>query len=72
VKCAHGSTIGRLDANSLFYLRTRGLGEEDARSLLTYAFASELVNRISLEPLRTKLNDLVLNWLPHSQRVKEA
>jgi Fe-S cluster assembly protein SufD len=72
VKCAHGSTIGRLDENSLFYLRTRGLGEEDARSLLTYAFASELVNRISLEPLRTKLNDLVLNWLPHSQRVKEA
>jgi len=72
VKCAHGSTIGRLDENALFYLRTRGLGEEDARSLLTYAFASELVNRISLEPLRTKLNDLVLNWLPHSQRVKEA
>jgi Fe-S cluster assembly protein SufD len=72
VKCAHGSTIGRLDENSLFYLRTRGLGEEDARSLLTYAFASELVNRISLEPLRTKLNDLVLTWLPRSQRVKEA
>ncbi|HEX9870826.1 MAG TPA: Fe-S cluster assembly protein SufD, partial [Candidatus Tectomicrobia bacterium] len=72
VKCSHGSTIGRLDENSLFYLRTRGLGEEDARSLLTYAFASELVNRISLEPLRTKLNDLVLTWLPRSQRVKEA
>jgi Fe-S cluster assembly protein SufD len=72
VKCSHGSTIGRLDENSLFYLRTRGLGEEDARSLLTYAFASELVNRISLEPLRTKLNELVLTWLPRSQRVKEA
>jgi Fe-S cluster assembly protein SufD len=72
VKCSHGSTIGRLDENSLFYLRTRGLGEEDARSLLTYAFASELVNRIALEPLRTKLNDLVLTWLPRSQRVKEA
>jgi Fe-S cluster assembly protein SufD len=72
VKCSHGSTIGRLDANSLFYLRTRGLDEEDARSLLTYAFASELVNRISLQPLRTKLNDLVLTWLPRSQRVKEA
>jgi Fe-S cluster assembly protein SufD len=72
VKCSHGSTIGRLDENSLFYLRTRGLGEEEARSLLTYAFASELVNRIALTPLRTKLNDLVLTWLPHSQRVKEA
>jgi Fe-S cluster assembly protein SufD len=72
VKCSHGSTIGRLDEHSLFYLRTRGLGEEDARSLLTYAFASELVNRISLEPLRTKLNDLILTWLPRSQNVKEA
>jgi Fe-S cluster assembly protein SufD len=72
VKCSHGSTIGRLDENSLFYLRTRGLGEEDARSLLTYAFASELVNRISLEPLRTMLNELVLTWLPRSQKVEEA
>jgi Fe-S cluster assembly protein SufD len=72
VKCSHGSTIGRLDENSLFYLRTRGLDEAEARSLLTYAFASELVNRIALEPLRTKLNDLVLTWLPRSQRVKEA
>jgi Fe-S cluster assembly protein SufD len=72
VKCSHGSTIGRLDENSLFYLRTRGLEDADARSLLTYAFASELVNRITLEPLRTKLNDRVLTWLPRSQRVKEA
>ena len=69
VKCSHGSTIGRLDENSLFYLRARGLGEEAARSLLTYAFASELVNRIRLDPLRTKLNDFVLTWLPHSQRL---
>jgi Fe-S cluster assembly protein SufD len=72
VKCAHGSTIGRLDENSLFYLRARGLGEEAARSLLTYAFASELVHRLKLDPLRTKLNDFVLTWLPHSQSVKEA
>jgi Fe-S cluster assembly protein SufD len=72
VKCSHGSTIGRLDESSLFYLRARGLDEAEARSLLTYAFASELVNRITLEPLRTTLNDLVLTWLPRSQRVKEA
>jgi Fe-S cluster assembly protein SufD len=72
VKCSHGSTIGRLDENALFYLRTRGLGEEAARSLLTYAFASELVNRITLKPLRTKLNDFVMTWLPHSQRMKET
>jgi len=72
VKCSHGSTIGRLDANSVFYLRSRGLGEEDARGLLTYAFASELIQRITLEALRTKLNDSVLTWLPSSQRLKEV
>jgi Fe-S cluster assembly protein SufD len=72
VKCSHGSTIGRLDEQSLFYLRTRGLDEDAARSLLTYAFASELVKRVTVEPLRTTLNDLVLTWLPRSQRVKEA
>jgi Fe-S cluster assembly protein SufD len=72
VKCSHGSTIGRLDENSLFYLRTRGLEEADARRLLTYAFASELVNRITVGALRTMLNDRVLTWLPQSQRVKEA
>jgi Fe-S cluster assembly protein SufD len=72
VKCSHGSTIGRLDEPTLFYLRSRGLGEDAARSLLTYAFASELVNRVTLAPLRTMLNDLVLTWLPRSQRVKEA
>jgi Fe-S cluster assembly protein SufD len=48
VKCSHGSTIGRLEENSLFYLRTRGLEEAEARRLLTYAFASELVNRVGV------------------------
>jgi Fe-S cluster assembly protein SufD len=72
VKCSHGSTIGRLDENSLFYLRTRGLEEADARRLLTYAFASELVNRITIGALRTALNERILTWLPQSQRVKEA
>jgi Fe-S cluster assembly protein SufD len=72
VKCSHGSTIGRLDENSLFYLRTRGLEEADARRLLTYAFASELVDRLTVGALRTMLNDRVLTWLPQSHRVKEA
>jgi Fe-S cluster assembly protein SufD len=56
----------------LFYLRTRGIEKADARRLLTYAFASELVNRVTVEALRTLLNDRVLTWLPQSQRVKEA
>jgi Fe-S cluster assembly protein SufD len=63
VKCTHGSTIGRLDEESIFYLRSRGIGEEMARSLLTYAFASEIVNRIKVEPLRATLENLVVTRL---------
>jgi Fe-S cluster assembly protein SufD len=57
VKCGHGTTIGRLDEDALFYLRARGIGLEAARSLLTYAFASEIVGRIRLEPLAVALNE---------------
>ena len=57
VKCTHGSTIGQLDPDALFYLRTRGLGPEQARSLLRFAFASEIVNRIKIESLRRGLDN---------------
>jgi Fe-S cluster assembly protein SufD len=63
VKCTHGSTIGRLDEDSIFYLRSRGIGLEAARSLLTYAFASEIINGIKVEPLRAKLDNLVATRL---------
>jgi Fe-S cluster assembly protein SufD len=72
VKCGHGSTIGRLDEEAISYLRSRGMGLEAARSLLTYAFASELISQIKIEPMRAKLNEALLTWLPQSQRVKEA
>ena len=52
MKCKHGSTTGQLDPDALFYLRSRGIGEAAARSLLTYAFASDVVRRIRVEPLR--------------------
>jgi Fe-S cluster assembly protein SufD len=52
VKCRHGSTIGQLDAAALFYLRSRGIGEDEARSLLVYAFASDVASRIRVAPLR--------------------
>jgi Fe-S cluster assembly protein SufD len=55
VKCKHGSTIGQLDANALFYLRSRGLGETEARSLLIYAFAADVVERLRLAPIRQRL-----------------
>ena len=56
VKCTHGATIGQLDPESIFYLRARGIGLEMARKMLLHAFASEIVNRISIEPLRDQLD----------------
>ena len=57
VKCSHGSTIGQLDADALFYLRSRGLGLEEARTLLSFAFASDVVGRVKIDFLRRQLDD---------------
>jgi Fe-S cluster assembly protein SufD len=59
VKCTHGATIGRLSEEALFYLRSRGIGEEAARALLTYAFASDIVGTVKIKPFQCQL-DLVL------------
>ena len=56
VKCAHGATVGQLDKNSIFYLRSRGIPENVARALLTFAFASDVVNRFNLPELRQQLS----------------
>ena len=66
VKCKHGSTTGQLDPQALFYLRSRGIGEQDAKSLLTYAFASDLVSRITVQPLRVALEAFLHHRLPAS------
>jgi Fe-S cluster assembly protein SufD len=60
VKCTHGATIGQLEEQALFYLRTRGIGAADARRLLTYAFANDIIRRVRIEPLRAQLEDFVL------------
>jgi Fe-S cluster assembly protein SufD len=60
VKCSHGSTIGQLDKDALFYLRSRGLDTAAAQSLLSYAFASDLVGRMRIAPLRARLDDYLL------------
>jgi len=57
VKCAHGATVGQLDAEQVFYLRSRGLGESGARDLLTFAFAAEIVKRIALPSVVRQLED---------------
>jgi Fe-S cluster assembly protein SufD len=59
VKCSHGATVGQLDPEAMFYLRTRGLSERSARMLLMYAFAGEVVQRISIDPLRERIDHLV-------------
>jgi Fe-S cluster assembly protein SufD len=55
VRCTHGATIGQLDAESLFYLQSRGIGKAQARDLLTYAFAKDIVDRIKVQSLRDSL-----------------
>jgi Fe-S cluster assembly protein SufD len=64
VKCNHGSTIGQLDEEAMFYLRSRGLGEAEARNLLVYAFASEIVDRMKLEPVRELIRRAMFRSLP--------
>ncbi len=59
VKCSHGATVGQLDNNALFYLRSRGIGEHEARHLLMYAFANEVIGKITLEPLKERIIDMV-------------
>lgn len=70
VKCTHGSTIGQLDEDALFYLRSRGIGRQTARSLLTYAFASEMINRIRIEPIRARLEALLVTRLPEAAQAE--
>ena len=59
VRCTHGATVGSLDKEALFYLRSRGLDLEAARRLLIRAFASQILNRISLAPVREALDGFV-------------
>jgi Fe-S cluster assembly protein SufD len=60
----HGSTTGQLDATALFYLRSRGISEAAARSLLTYAFASDLVQRVPIADVRGGLEAYLQARLP--------
>ncbi|HEX2060238.1 MAG TPA: Fe-S cluster assembly protein SufD [Thermoanaerobaculia bacterium] len=64
VKCNHGSTIGQIDQEQFFYLRSRGIGEEEARNLLIHAFASEIVDRIPVEPVREQVRRTLFQNMP--------
>ena len=60
VKCSHGATVGQLDTEQVFYLKSRGLSETRARSLLTYAFGAEIIDRIPVPSLVARLEQIVL------------
>jgi Fe-S cluster assembly protein SufD len=64
VKCNHGSTIGQIDEEALFYLRSRGLDEAEARGLLVFAFASEIADRIRIEPVREQIRRALFRAMP--------
>ena len=71
VKCSHGSTTGQLDTESMFYLRQRGIGEETARMLLMFAFADEIVNKITIPQLRQRIEDMVKKRLQGELQICE-
>jgi len=60
VRCTHGATIGQIDAEALFYLQSRGIGRQHARSILTYAFAQDIISRIKVQPLAQELERVLL------------
>jgi Fe-S cluster assembly protein SufD len=74
VKCTHGSTTGPVDEDMVFYLRTRGVSLEAARHLLTYAFAADITRRISVEPVRRRLEDFMASQhgLPQDLRITDV
>ena len=68
VKCGHGSTVGQLDKDQLFFLRARGLDEVSARSLLTHAFAVEVLDRIPNDTIRKAMSIVIEQQLPTGER----
>ena len=59
VKCSHGATVGQLDTEAMFYLRSRGICEANSRLLLLYAFAGEIVDKISIQALKARVDDMI-------------
>ena len=59
VKCSHGATVGQLDENAMFYMRARGIEEKDAKMLLMYAFADDVVKKMSIQSLKENTEDLI-------------
>ncbi|MDP2424295.1 MAG: Fe-S cluster assembly protein SufD [Bacteroidales bacterium] len=63
VRCSHGSTVGQLDPGAMFYMRSRGISEDVARMALMNAFASEIIHKINIAPLRNRIDEMVTKRL---------
>jgi Fe-S cluster assembly protein SufD len=63
VKCSHGATIGQLNGDALFYLQSRGINKHEARLMLMFGFAHEVIQNIKIEPLRERMDNLVMQRL---------
>jgi Fe-S cluster assembly protein SufD len=61
---AHGSTVGQLDEDAVFYLKSRGVEDEGARAILTYSFANALVQKVGIEPVERYVEAALLAKLP--------
>ncbi len=59
VKCSHGATVGQIDEDALFFLRSRGIGEKEARTMLMNAFTHEVIQKITIEPLKERISELI-------------
>jgi Fe-S cluster assembly protein SufD len=71
VKCAHGATVGQLDEEAIYYLRSRGIDRESARGLLLFTFAREISQRIAFEPARQLAERLLLSRMPQAAGLAE-
>jgi Fe-S cluster assembly protein SufD len=71
VKCTHGATVGQLNDESIFYLRTRGLGEDTARRMLIHAFAGEIIARVKCDSVREELDKIVWERLETNPHLME-
>ena len=63
VKCSHGCTIGQLDEDALFYMQTRGIPTKEARGLLTYALASNVLQSVKIDSVKKRINKLIAEKL---------
>jgi Fe-S cluster assembly protein SufD len=61
VKCSHGCTIGQLDKKALFYLRARGIPEKEAKALLMYAFANDVLSAVKIQEIKTRITKIIAN-----------